>query len=55
MTNNAGIKIAVNRQREGARDGRRCHDQEVRTRALGAQGIALTDAETMLLIDNNEA
>ena len=54
------VEVAVERQREGARDRRRGHHEEVRRDApdavgLGREGRPLRDAEAVLLVDHDEA
>ncbi len=48
------LQIAVNRQRERARDRRRGHHQHVRVTALGRQGRALHHPEAVLLVDHHQ-
>ena len=50
------LQVAVDGHRHGARDRRGRHDQHVRRPvALGAQGVALLDAEAVLLVDDDQA
>ena len=48
------IQIAVDRLREGARDRRRRHDEDIRRIAAGDQTRSLQHAELVLLIDDNQ-
>ena len=54
MADDARVQVAVDRERQRARDRRRRHDQQVGTRALGAQGIALPHTNTVLLVDDDK-
>ena len=47
--------VAVERERERARDGRRGHGEQVGARALALERSALVDAEAVLLVDDDEA
>jgi hypothetical protein len=52
----ADVHLAILGERQGARDRRRGHDQQVRRPlGLGGQHHALGDAEAMLLVDDGEA
>ena len=55
LIDDAHVQIAVDRERERARDGRRRHHQHVRMTALLHQFLPLLHAEAMLLIDNRQA
>ena len=46
-------EVAVNRQREGARDRRRGHVEDVRAPSLGERR-PLLDAEAVLLVDDGD-
>ena len=48
------VEVAVEDEREGARDGRRGHDQNVRAVALAAERGALRHAEPLLLVAHGE-
>ena len=48
------VEVAIGRQHQGARDGRRRHDQEIDGMALGGQRHALVHAEAMLLVDDSQ-
>ena len=48
------LEVAVHGHRDGARDGGGRHDEHVRGAALRAQGVALLDAEAVLLVDDDE-
>ena len=48
------VEIAVGRERERARDGRRGHDQHVRVHPFRSERGPLEDAEPMLLVDDDE-
>ena len=48
------IEVAVEDERESARDGRRRHDEHIRARPLFAQRAALGDAEAVLLVADAE-
>ena len=54
IADDARIQIAVDRKRQRTRDGRRRHNEQIGTRALGAQGVTLADAKPVLLIDDHE-
>ena len=54
LIDHAHIQVAVDRQRQRARDGRRGHHQHVRMASLFHQFLALLHAEAMLLIDNGQ-
>ncbi len=49
------VHVAEIGEREGARDRRRRHDQDVDRLALGPEGQALVHAEAVLLVDDSEA
>ncbi len=49
------IEIAVERERESARDGSGGHHEDVRRRAFFHEAFALQDAEAVLFIDDDEA
>src|SRR4029077_851836 len=53
------VEIAVEGERERARDGRGSEDQDVRSVAVGGgfvhEALALEDAEAVLLVDGHEA
>src|SRR5439155_11974399 len=49
------IHVAIDGQGEGARDRRRGHYEQIGILRLGLQSEALMDAETMLLVDDDEA
>ena len=49
------VEIAVERQREGPRDRRRGHGEQVRRAALLEQPRALEHTEALLLVDDHEA
>ena len=55
LVDGGNIQIAVEREGQRARDGRRGHDQHVRVIAFLAQSVALLHAEAVLLIDDDEA
>ena len=50
----ADVQVAVDGQRQRARNGRRGHDQHVRVRAFFHQRLALLHAEAVLLIDDRQ-
>ena len=54
MANDARVQIAVDRKRQRTRDGRRRHNEQIGTRSLRAQGVALADAKPVLFIDDHE-
>ena len=54
MADDARVQVAVDRERQCARDGRRRHDEQVRTRAFGTQGIALAHTKAVLLVDDDK-
>ena len=49
------IQVAINRERQRARNGRSGHHQNIRGVALGRQPLPLHDAEAMLFVDDREA
>ena len=51
----ADVQIAVNGQRQRARNGRRGHHQDVRMRAFFHQLLPLLHAEAMLFVDDRQA
>ena len=55
MADDARVQVAVDRERQRTRDGRRRHDEQVRAGALRAQGVALAHAKAMLLIGDHKA
>ena len=59
LVDHAGVEVAVERQREGARDRRCGEDEHMRGVAVGDglvdQALALEDAEAVLLVDGHEA
>ena len=52
----AEVEVAVERERQGPRDGSRGHNKHVRLAGIGLfhEAEALEDAEPMLLIDDDE-
>ena len=48
------IEVRVQDATEGLRDGRRCQQQDVRRWTFGAERLALSDPEAMLLVDDRE-
>ena len=54
MANDARVQVAIDRERQRTRDRRRRHNEQVRTGALGAQGIALAHTKPVLFIDDHE-
>ena len=55
LAKDGGVEIAVGGQRQGPRDRRRGHVEDVRRRPSGPLGVergALADAEAMLLVDD---
>ena len=55
LVDDGNVEIAVDDQSQRARDGRGGQQQQVRLRALGAQGGALGHAEAVLLICDDHA
>jgi hypothetical protein len=59
LVDHAHIQIAINRQRQRARNGRRGHHQYIRRRpftgSLFQERLPLLHAEAMLFIDDPEA
>ena len=55
LVEHAGVEVAEHGHGHGARDRRRGHDEHVHADAAGAQGVALLDAEAVLLVDDDEA
>ena len=55
LVQKAQVKIAVDGQRQRARDGRGGHHQQVRVRALAAQGGALGHAKPVLFVHDHQA
>ena len=49
------VQLAVDRQRQRARDRRGGHDEQVRAASLAAQGVALENPEAVLLVDDGQA
>lgn len=54
MADDARVQIAVDRKRQRTWDGRCRHNEQIGTRALRTQGVALADAKPVLLIDDHE-
>ena len=54
MADDACIQVAIDRERQRARDGRRRHDEQVRAGTLRAQGVALAHAKAVLFVDDHE-
>ncbi len=54
LVDHAHVQIAVNRQRQRARNGRRGHHQHVRMLALFHQLLPLLHAEAMLFVHDRE-
>ena len=54
MADDARVKVAVDRERQRARNRRRRHNEQVGTRALGTQGIALAHTKAVLLVDDDK-
>ena len=54
MANDARVQIAVDRKRQRTRDGRRRHNEQIGTRPLRAQGVALAHTKPVLFIDDHE-
>ena len=54
MADDTRVQVAVDRERQRARDGRRRHDEQVRAGTLRAQGIALAHAKAVLFVDDHE-
>ncbi len=58
LVEDGNVEIAVERERERARDGRGGEDENVRRAAVGGrfvhQALALKDAEAMLFVDGDE-
>ncbi len=54
MADDARVQVAVDRERQRTRDGRRRHNEQVGTRALGTQGIALAHTKAVLLVDDDK-
>ena len=54
LVEQAEIEVAVQRERERARNRRGGHEQHVGRLALGAERLALLHAEAVLLVDDGE-
>ena len=54
MADDGRVQVAVDRERQRARDRRGRHNEQVGTRALGTQGIALAHTEAVLLVDDDK-
>ena len=54
VTDSRAVHVAVERERERARDGRRRHGEKVGAGALAPERSALVDAKAMLLVDHDE-
>src|SRR6266852_4868610 len=59
LVENGNIEVAIESEREGARDGRGGEDEDVRSVAVGGgfvhEALALEDAEAVLLVNGDEA
>ena len=54
MADDARVQVAVDRERQRARDRRGRHNEKVGTRALGTQSIALAHTKAVLLVDDDK-
>ena len=54
MADDARVQVAVDRERQRARNRCRRHNKQIGTRALGTQGIALTHTKAVLLVDDDK-
>ena len=54
MADDARVQVAVDRERQRARNRRGRHNEQVGTRALGAQGIALAHTKAVLFVDDDK-
>ena len=54
LIENGHVEIAVDHQRERARNGRCRHDEKMRVFPLGGERCALIDTETVLLVGDDE-
>ncbi len=58
LVENGNIEVAIESEREGARDGRGGEDEDVRSVAVGGgfvhEALALEDAEAVLLVNGDE-
>src|SRR6266851_4340064 len=59
LVENGNVEVAIESERESARDGRGGEDEDVRGVAMGGgfvhEALALEDAEAMLLVNGDEA
>ena len=54
LVHDGQVEVAVNRERQGAGNGRGGHDQQVGVGAFGAQGGALGNTKAVLLVDDHQ-